>query len=857
MEKFTTITELMTDTKSTTLLNQNQWQSFNFTQSFDTSLPLCSFFLERSPHSNLFVAPAVNVRQVDPRSYTTSTNGKIAITEAICQENNTTFSARKMVLYPFVITKQDDAGTPGVTLISVSRGKYVYNKEIIKNTSVVVTNIKASNVTPWEIKCLYAFFNHSTNDQSDNIINWEKVFRKDLQVTDTIQLMKFLKNKKLPEKLVNEEFRFEVNMRNVSSFIQMCTNIRICYPEGQHRMECASRVLYGYPLLSPAPLRDDTERTQKKCDMNTLLKNLQCVESNSTIFGNIPCMVYYSSLEEVHSFDGTYLKMLQRLSSTVQSQATLEVETSYHSFYFDLNKDINKEISQDTHELLSEQDWANLSLEKSQNSEIISDQEKLFALHRIINQKTVFRIYHSLPFNKDLPVPKQTDKTKNPVALSMQMFLELAENAQSWPTNSLKWKLYHTNLQGKVKGHSTLKENYTGLRKLSTAITQTADHVLQSANWKSLQVHILFDLFFAMKTESVASETLNAFLSFGDSDMQFYNPYWLAAYVFAPINTICTNMTILLTKHFGLTTGADATSKQKVFIVLKRLLLVEYLQVIMQYADNDIGKKNKSFIQLKTIQSAQALDLQQIEKHKLFLRAVTFMDMLLLTLPESINNYYVKGHEIPLNGFTFTARNKGNYSPQHIPTIQTFIPPELLPSTILKNEQKVTSYSTPVLKQMMATKVAKPKKKNDSTFSNPPPPPGEDPYEPSTDNHPPTAQHNFHNVQIGKLCRDYAQIIENVDTVTKELQTLHAVMVRAKARNNHRETLQTIIGNIQILADTKLDDECTAALNAYTESQLKNNTVTRAGAKKRKRVDGDNGDAVSDDDPDADTDADE
>ena len=260
---------------------------------------------------------------------------------------------------------------------------------------------------------------------------------------------------------------------------------------------------------------------------------------------------------------------------------------------------------------------------------------------------------------------------------------------------------------------------------------------------------------------------------------------------------------------------------------------------------------------MKTIQSAQALDLQQIEKHKLFLRAVTFMDMLLLTLPESINNYYVKGHEIPLNGFTFTARNKGNYSPQHIPTIQTFIPPELLPSTILKNEQKVTSYSTPVLKQMMATKVAKPKKKNDSIFSNPPPPPGEAPYEPSTDNHPPTAQDNFHNVQIGKLCRDYAQIIENVDTVTKELQTLHATMVRAKARNNHRETLQTIIGNIQILADTKLDDECTAALNAYTESQLKNNTVTRAGAKKRKRVDGDNGDAVHDDDPDADTDADE
>ncbi len=157
---------------------------------------------------------------------------------------------------------------------------------------------------------------------------------------------------------------------------------------------------------------------------------------------------------------------------------------------------------------------------------------------------------------------------------------------------------------------------------------------------------------------------------------------------------------------------------------------------------------------------------------------------------------------------------------------------------------------------MIATNVAKPKKKNDSTFSNPPPPPEEAAYDPSTDNHPATAQDNFHNVQIGKLCRDYAQIIENVDIIKNELQTLLAAMVRAKARHNHRETLQTTIGNLQILADTKLDDECTAALNAYTpESQLENNIVTRAKAKKRKRGEDDNDDA--DHNADADADADE
>ncbi len=84
--------------------------------------------------------------------------------------------------------------------------------------------------------------------------------------------------------------------------------------------------------------------------------------------------------------------------------------------------------------------------------------------------------------------------------MTIDEFVELAEKAQQWPTNSLKWKLYHTNLYGNIEGASPMKENYFGIRQLSKAISQTADSVLLSVNWKSLQVHILFDLFFAMKT---------------------------------------------------------------------------------------------------------------------------------------------------------------------------------------------------------------------------------------------------------------------------------------------------------------------------------------------------------------------
>jgi hypothetical protein len=172
-------------------------------------------------------------------------------------------------------------------------------------------------------------------------------------------------------------------------------------------MECASHVLYGYPLLSLAPLRDPFNRIQESCDINTLLANLQCVPSSSTVFGNIPCTVYYPSVGMLDAFDDTPLRMLKELSSRVQVQTLLEVESSYHSFYLDLNQDINKEIINGDLELLSKKDWANLSLKQVKGNDksniITPEHDNLYALHGIINQKTVYHIYKSLPFNKDLP----------------------------------------------------------------------------------------------------------------------------------------------------------------------------------------------------------------------------------------------------------------------------------------------------------------------------------------------------------------------------------------------------------------------------------------------------------------------
>jgi hypothetical protein len=261
----------------------------------------------------------------------------------------------------------------------------------------------------------------------------------------------------------------------------------------------------------------------------------------------------------------------------------------------------------------------------------------------------------------------------------------------------------------------------------------------------------------------------------------------------------------------------------------------------MMYANNDIGKKNKSFLLLKTIQDIQANDLQQIEIHKLWLRAVTFMDMLLLTLPESIYNYYNQdGHDIPLHGFNITARNKGSYDPQNLPTIQTFIPPELLPSTILKDEQKVTSYSTPILERIMQMNEAaknKPKRKSGAGFANPTLTANEngaDDYVPPKDIHSPKPEENLHHVQIGKLCQDYAQIIEKVKSTMEPLESMKEGLKKARTKKDIQTSLTEVIGTLENIANTTLDDECTKALNAFNGSE---DSPTTRNANKRKRQD--------------------
>jgi hypothetical protein len=81
----------------------------------------------------------------------------------------------------------------------------------------------------------------------------------------------------------------------------------------------------------------------------------------------------------------------------------------------------------------------------------------------------------------------------------------------------------------------------------------------------------------------------------------------------------------------------------------------------MTSTNTDIGKDNKLFLLFKH-QSNGVAELQPTEVHKIFVKGITFMDMLLLTLPEKIMQRCKESKEeyiVPPNAFRFLTRTKG------------------------------------------------------------------------------------------------------------------------------------------------------------------------------------------------------
>ena len=134
MTKLATVTKLITISSTTKDNHHQNSELFSFTQSFDTSLPLCSLLLERSPDSNLTVAPQVNVRQVDPLNY-----GKAS-------HSCTGYFKLKVVIYCQIIQTTLDERTFYPPTKWSLRNEMFYIKRVVIYRQIVQTTLDSLDI---------------------------------------------------------------------------------------------------------------------------------------------------------------------------------------------------------------------------------------------------------------------------------------------------------------------------------------------------------------------------------------------------------------------------------------------------------------------------------------------------------------------------------------------------------------------------------------------------------------------------------------------------------------------------------------------------------------------------------------
>jgi hypothetical protein len=312
---------------------------------------------------------------------------------------------------------------------------------------------------------------------------------------------------------------------------------------------------------------------------------------------------------------------------------------------------------------------------------------------------------------------------------------------------------------------------------------------------------------------------------------------WLAAYVFSPVNTICQSLVCCFGHQFLLHKGSNAPSKDKLFFIIKRLLLVEYFKVIIHYGNKKNSGNNKYLAIFKKTHDNEVDELQPIENYKTILRGTNFVDMLFLTLPEKILLRCKGQRPIQMNDFEFLQKQKGCYDWRHLPTIDTILPKELQPLTILANPEMVNAYSTPYLEALLHESLTPKKKKKKKSAS-------QTTQEEEIDETIPEIPPNPQNHAYGKVCQKYSVLISKVKGLEELVEDLKQKLIKGKVRKCYNEAMAKIDGELKnITTNFEMDEEEDTAVKEYLifksdsiEDESANTAETSA---KRKREDSD------------------
>ena len=181
---------------------------------------------------------------------------------------------------------------------------------------IVVEGLEVSNVNSVEMRVLMKLFNIPTGTTigKDLIGFWSSILRRGIDGFGASYdaLAAFLKLTKLNFQYDNTQPIQETN-RQLRSFIQYLTPIRVTFIEGNHRIELATKLFYGFPIISgeePEPLPNP--------------KSPFCLSIPQII-------VTYGVTNRENKIDTNLVDALLRRSSITQAQKQNTFETGWGS----------------------------------------------------------------------------------------------------------------------------------------------------------------------------------------------------------------------------------------------------------------------------------------------------------------------------------------------------------------------------------------------------------------------------------------------------------------------------------------------------------------------------------------------
>jgi hypothetical protein len=359
-------------------------------------------------------------------------------------------------------------------------------------------------------------------------------------------------------------------------------------------------------------------------------------------------------------------------------------------------------------------------------------------LNKRLNTILVHKIFSSRPFNLDLPKINDVTQTETEFLTSIS-----EDDKKNWFTFKPFYHCWQNKMQLDTEGG--VQKGYFLLSNLTYKCYYHASNDKLMKHWsKSPAPTLLIDMMFTVLGNANLFDTFNKYIQAFEGTTHYYDPLWLAVYVFYPITSISSfYKDYYFSKVFehDITQqmqGKCAPAKNKLMITIKTLLLQEYFNTLILFGGKNIFNDLESY---KFFSKAQDKDITTstggfgLLKKKYV--AYDFLEMVLLTLPEKLyerislddtnkfipfkkcNFHWMSGiHLRNTKGRTLEDIKRTPYF-HCMPTIEDLLPSDIIPMRMMKDKQLATAYTTKCLTSLQTESQDTPKKRKAANITSP------------------------------------------------------------------------------------------------------------------------------------------